>query len=78
MPRPRVYVSRPLPDELLARLRRVAEISLPSRDRPPSEAELLADLPGHGAAVVQLTEPIVKADETIFMTEVEKTEANEL
>jgi flagellar motor switch protein FliM len=27
---------------------------------------------------VQLTEPIVKADETIFMTEVEKTDANEL
>ncbi len=54
----RLYVSRPIPEDLLTRLRGVLHVTLPDRDRPPTEAELLAELPGHDAAIVQLTEPL--------------------
>ena len=54
----RVYLSRPIPDDLVARLEAVADVTRPDRDRPPTHAELLAELPGHDAAVVQLTEPV--------------------
>jgi len=54
----RVYLSRPIPDDLRARLRAVGEVTEPDRSHPPTEDELLAELPGHDAAVVQLTEPV--------------------
>ncbi len=57
----RVYVSRPLPDDCLADLRAVAHVSLPVGGAPRSEAQLLAELPSHDAAIVQLTEPITAA-----------------
>lgn len=57
----RLYVSRPIPDDLLDRLRAVMSVTQPERDGPPTAAELLAELPGHDAAIVQLTEPVTAA-----------------
>ncbi len=58
---PRVYVSRPLPDPCMERLRAVADITLPEGGLPRSEPQLLAELPGHDVAVIQLTEPVTAA-----------------
>lgn len=55
---PRVYLSRPIPADLVERLRACATVTLPHRDSPPTEAELLDEMPGHDVAVVQLTDPI--------------------
>lgn len=57
----RVYVSRPLPPDCMADLRAVADVSMPDDAQPRSEAQLIAELPGHDAAIVHLTEPITAA-----------------
>lgn len=54
----RVYVSRRLPPDLMERLTAVADVTCPARATPPAESDLLNELPGHDAAVVQLTDPI--------------------
>jgi glyoxylate reductase len=57
----RLYVSRPIPLDLLERLRAVLDVTSPEHGEPPTEAQLLAELPGHDAALVQLTEPVTTA-----------------
>jgi glyoxylate reductase len=57
----RVYLSRPIPDPLIDRLAAVADVTEPVRTRPPTEAELIDEIPGHDVAVVQLTDPITEA-----------------
>lgn len=56
----RIYLSRPIPDDLATRLRALGRVTEPDRARPPTETELLDELPGHDAAVVQLTEPLTE------------------
>lgn len=55
----RIYLSRPLPADCIERLAALGELTWnEDRQEPPTEAELLGELPGHDAAVVQLTEPV--------------------
>ncbi len=57
----RIYVSRGLPADLMTRLRAAGNVTCPDRAAPPTEADLLNELPGHDAAVVQLTDPMSAA-----------------
>jgi glyoxylate reductase len=57
----RLYVSRWIPEDLLQRLRARLDVTYAGRVKPPTEAALLAALPGHDAAMVQLTEPVTAA-----------------
>jgi len=53
----RIYLSRALPGDCVARLRALGELTwFEDRERPPGIDELCAELPGHEVAVVQLTE----------------------
>lgn len=54
----RVLVTRPLPAQCLARLRRVVDVTLRDEPSPPSEDDLVTMIPGHEAVICQLTEPI--------------------
>jgi glyoxylate reductase len=55
--RPKIYLSRAVPSDCLARLEAIGDLTWsPTRARPPEHGELLAELPGHDVAVVQLTE----------------------
>lgn len=56
--RPRVLLTRRLPPDLEQRLDAVAQVTRRKTDAPPTEAELIEDVPGHDAVICMLTEPM--------------------
>jgi len=59
--RPRVLLTRRLPDDLEASLAELVTITRRDTDEPPDEEELLGLLPGHDAVICMLTEPMTEA-----------------
>ncbi len=57
----KVLVTRALPESCMAQLRGAVQVTTRSTDAPPTEAELVALLPGHDALLCQLTSPVTRA-----------------
>lgn len=58
---PRVLVTRPPWDGHLERLHALGGVTVMSESHPPTEAELLAAVPGHDALLCMLTDPVTRA-----------------
>ncbi len=57
----KVLVTRSLPESCMAQLWAAVEVTTRSTDAPPTEAELVALVPGHHAVLCQLTSPVTRA-----------------